>query len=172
MKSLLCLTAAALVVALLASGNGCGRQSTVPTSSSPVAIDRVTAGKPVRKTLKLITTQPGRIEAFEEAPLFPKLAGYVQEVLVDIGDSVKKDQLLIKLSIPEMLDEVKQMEALLAQAKAEVTQAEAAVKAAEATAGTAEAKVAQAAAGIGRASGEYERWNAEHARMKELASSG
>ena len=44
----------------------------------------------LRKTLKLTTTQPGRIEAFEEAPLYPKLAGYVQQVLVDIGDSVKK----------------------------------------------------------------------------------
>ena len=140
-----------------------------PRHSPQPPIDRVTAGKPVRKTLKLITTQPGRIEAFEEAPLVPKLAGYVQEVLVDIGDSVKKDQLLIKLSIPEMLDEVKQMEALVAQADAEVSQAEAAVKAAEAMAGTAEAKVAQATAGIGRAAGEYERWKAEHARMTELA---
>src|SRR5947207_6537157 len=79
---------------------------------------------------------------------------------------------MIKLSIPEILDEVKQMEALLAQAKAEVTQAQAAVKAAEATAGTAEAKVAQAAAGITRASGEYERWKAEHTRLKELAAGG
>ena len=126
----------------------------------------------MRKTLKLSTTQPGRIEAFEEAPLYPKLAGYVQDVLVDIGDSVRKDQLLIKLSIPEMLDEVKQMEALVAQADAEISQAEAAVKAAEAAAGMAEAKVTQAEAGVGRAAGEYERWKAEHARMTELAAKG
>ena len=116
MKSLLTLTAAAFVVGLLIADNGCRRQTTEPASTpaqSATAIDRVTAGKPVRKTLKLITTQPGRIEALSEEmpPLFPKLAGYVHEVLVDIGDSVKKDQLLIKLSIPEMLDEVKQMEA-------------------------------------------------------------
>src|SRR6476660_3854224 len=163
MKWLLSVTANAFIVGLLIADIGCRRQATEAASTpaqSTTAIDRVTAGKPVRKTLKLITTQPGRIEAFEEAPLFPKLAGYVQEVLVDIGDSVKKDQLLIKLSIPEMLDEVKQMEALVAQAEAEVNQAEAAVKAAEATAGTAEAKVAQAAAGIGRAAGEYDRWKA------------
>ena len=175
MKSLLTLTAATFVVGLLVADSGCRRQATEPASTptpSATAIDRVTAGKPVRKTLKLITTQPGRIEAFEEAPLFPKLAGYVQEVLVDIGDSVKKDQLLIKLSIPEMLDEVKQMEALVKQSEAEVSQAEAAIKSAEAMAGTAEAKVAQAKAGIGRAVGEYERWKAEHARMTELAAKG
>jgi HlyD family secretion protein len=169
------LKAAAFIVGMFIADVGCRRQMTESASTpaqSASAIDRVTAGKPVRKTLKLVTTQPGRIEAFEEAPLFPKLAGYVQEVLVDIGDSVKKDQLLIKLSIPEMLDEVKQMEALVKQSEAEVSQADAAIKSAEAMAGTAEAKVAQAKAGVGRAAGEYERWKAEHARMTELAAKG
>jgi RND family efflux transporter MFP subunit len=175
MKWLLSLTTTAVIAGFLIAHIGCRRQVTEAASTpaqSTTAIDRVTAGKPVRKTLKLITTQPGRIEPFEEAPLLPKLAGYVQEVLVDIGDSVKKDQLLIELSIPEMLDEVKQMEAHVAQAEAEVSQAEAAVLAAEAMTHTADAKVAQAKAGIGRATGEYERWKAEHARMTELASKG
>ena len=175
MKRLLILTVALIAAGPLLTTSGCSRR-TPDSTSSPAAssadIDRVTAGKPVRKTLKRITTQPGRIEAFEEAPLYPKLAGFVQEVLVDIGDSVEKDQLLIKLSIPEMLDEVKQMEALVAQADAEIKQAEAAVKSAEAAAGMAEAKVAQAEAGVGRAAGEYDRWQAEHARMVELADKG
>src|ERR1700749_3866025 len=72
---------------LLVASVGCHRpaESAPPAGQTKAAVDRVTAGKPVRKTLKLVTTQPGRIEAFEEAPLFPKLAGYVQEVLVDIG---------------------------------------------------------------------------------------
>src|SRR5215468_5263886 len=121
---------------LPATFDGCNR-SPAPTSppsatasSSAPAVERVTAGKPAVKTLKLTTTQPGRIEAFEEAPLYPKLAGYVSDVLVDIGDPVEKDQLLIKLSIPEMLDEVHQMEASVANADAEIAQAEAAVKSA------------------------------------------
>ncbi len=175
MKWLLSHFGTVCVVSLVLAHSGCHRQAAKPTSTaadSTDAVDRVTAGKPVRKSLTLSTTQPGRIEAFEAAPLYPKLAGYVQQVLVDIGDSVQKDQLLIKLSIPEMLDEVKQMEALVAQADADVSQAEAAVKAAEAAVSVAEAKVAQAQAGVVRAAGEYERWQAEHARMKELASGG
>jgi HlyD family secretion protein len=175
MRSLRSLTVPGFIFGLFLAGAGCHRQTTEaapPTAQPTVSVDRVTAGKPARKTLKLISTQPGRIEAFEEAPLFPKLAGFVQEVRVDIGDSVKKNQLLVKLSIPEMLDEVKQMEALVAQADAEGRQADASVKAAEAMAGTAEAKVAQATAGIGRTTGEYERWKAEHARMRELAANG
>lgn len=164
----------AFVIGLAIAAAGCQRTAGPATSSpqSKATIDRVTAGKPVRKTLKLTTTQPGRIEAFEEAPLFPKVAGFVEKVLVDIGDSVKKDQLLIKLSVPEMVDEVRQMEALVAQSEAEVAQAAAAVKSVDAMASMAQAKVAQTKAGVDRAAGEYERWKAEHARMVELAAKG
>jgi HlyD family secretion protein len=175
MKWLLSLTGAVCTAGLLLATSGCNRRTTEaasPTVQSSAAVDRVVAGQPARKSLKLTTTQPGRIEAFEEAPLYPKLAGYVQDMLVDIGDSVRKDQLLIKLSIPEMLDEVTQMEALVAQADAEVSQSEAAIKAAEAAAAMAEAKITQAEAGVGRATGEYERWKAEHTRMTELAANG
>src|SRR3954467_10974951 len=154
---------------------GCNRQSPEPQASAAptaAAVDRVVAGKPVKKTLKRYTSQPGRIEAFEEAPLYAKLSGYVQLVLVDIGDAVKKDQVLVKLSIPELLDEEKQMEALVAQAEADIVQSQAAEKAGEAAAATAEAKVAEARAGVGRAEAEYDRWQAEYARIKELAGNG
>src|SRR3954469_5124373 len=154
---------------------GCNRQSPEPQASAAptaAAVDRVVAGEPVEKTLKRYTSQPGRIEAFEEAPLYAKLSGYVQLVLVDIGDAVKKDQVLVKLSIPELLDEEKQMEALVAQAEANIIQSQAAEKAAEAAAAIAEAKVAEARAGVGRAEAEYDRWQAEYARIKELAGNG
>jgi RND family efflux transporter MFP subunit len=164
---------------LPAALGGCHRSPAAPTaapsapaSSSAPAVERVTAGKPVVKTLKLTTTQPGRIEGFEQAPLYPKLAGYVSDVLVDIGDSVHKDQLLVKLSIPEMLDEVRQMDARVANADAEIIQAEATVKSAEAALDVARAKIAEAEAGVARANGEYERWHAEYDRIKELASKG
>lgn len=168
------LATALCVVGLLSSMAGCERQASVasPATSGSLAIDRVTAGKPARKSLKLLTIQPGRVEAFEEAPLYPKVAGYVEEMLVDIGDAVEKDQRLVKLSAPEMLDEVKQMEALVARADAESKQAEAAVKSAEAATGMEEAKVAQSKAGIERAAGDYQRWQAEHARLAGLAKNG
>jgi RND family efflux transporter MFP subunit len=140
--------------------------------STAAALDRVTAGTPQRKTLTLYTSQPGRIEAFEQTPLFPKLAGYVQSVLVDIGDRVETGQVLIELSIPELHDEREQKAALVAQAEAEVTQAEAALEAARAAEVTAGAGVRQAEAGIGRAEGEYERWKSEYERIKELAAQG
>src|SRR6476619_34934 len=111
------------------TARGCNRQKPEPqASAASAAVDRVVAGKPVKRTLKRYTSQPGRIEAFEEAPIYSKLTGYVQQVLVDIGDTVKKDQLLVKLSIPELLDEEKQTEALVAQAEADIVQSQAAGK--------------------------------------------
>jgi HlyD family secretion protein len=126
----------------------------------------------VRKTLTLNTTQPARIEAFEETPLYAKLAAFVKEVHVDIGDHVTSGQTLVTLRIPELVDDVNQKDAMLAQAAAEVEQATSNVEAVEAAAETAKAKIAEAQAGITRATGEYERWKAEYARIKKLAESG
>src|SRR5262245_58445197 len=66
------------------------------------ALEVVMAGKPARKTLTLTTTQPARIEALEQAPIYSKLSAYVGQVLVDYGDKVKKDDPLLKLVAPEL----------------------------------------------------------------------
>ncbi|HRA89952.1 MAG TPA: hypothetical protein PK992_17820, partial [Planctomycetaceae bacterium] len=165
-------------IALVASGAilsacGCGQPSAAvsPDHSRRAAnnsVDRVRIALPERKTLTLHTSQPGRVEAFEETPLYPKVTGYVEEVLVDIGDSVTKGQKLIQLWIPEMQDEQEQKEALVAQSEAEVQQAEAAVQATEAKINTARARVSQAEAGVARAEGDYLRWKSEYARIREL----
>jgi RND family efflux transporter MFP subunit len=108
------------------------------------------------------------MEAFEETPLHPKITGYVDEVLVDIGDRVEKDQVLVRLAVPELADELRHKEALVAQAMAELHQAAAAITAAEAALATAEAKVTEAKAGTLRAEAEFERWKSESARMSDL----
>jgi len=144
-----------------------------PLVAGPAAtIQRVTAGKPTRKTLTLMTTQPGSIKAFEEAPLHPRVSGYVKAVSVDIGDRVESGQVLVVIDAPELQNEVMQHEALVALAKAESLQAEASVAAANAAVLSAQSKLVGIEAGKARASGDYERWNAEYKRIKELASRG
>lgn len=168
-----CLAIAAIAALLLGVG-GCSREAS--SSAASVAggaqVDRVVAGPPQRKTLTLNTTQPARIEAYEETPLYAKLAGYVGEVHVDIGDPVKKGQPLVTLQIPELGNEVAQKEALLAQAEAEVELAAANVDAVKAAAETAEAQVVEAQAGVGRTKAEFDRWTAEFSRIEQLAASG
>jgi RND family efflux transporter MFP subunit len=155
---------------------GCRRSETSTNNSPSTAVDaaleRVTVGKPQKKTLVLTTTQPARIEAFEETPLFAKLAGFVKEVHVDIGDQVSAGQTLVTLSIPELADEVVQKEALVARAEAQVAQAASNVTASQAAAATAKAKIAESRAGVTRAKAEHDRWQAEFNRIKQLTENG
>lgn len=97
----------------------------------------------------------GRVEAAEQAGIAARVAGTVDRVTVDIGDRVKKGQLLIVLSAPELKDDLDLAMARLEQAKAEVKQAEAAVQEAEARAKTSDAargafvaELARARAGV------------------------
>jgi RND family efflux transporter MFP subunit len=135
-------------------------------------LDRVVVGNPPRKSLKLFTTQPAKIQPFERAPLISKLSGYVGEVLVEIGDVVKVGQPLLRMNMPELQDEVRQLEALVAKAVAEVTQSESQILAAKAVAESKKVGVTVAEATTGRSEADYQRWSAETSRIKELAGRG
>ena len=172
--------ALALVGVVIAGCIGCHTSPDAETSSACAraagpadgAAVRVTAARPARKTLRLVTAQPGQIQAFEWTPLFAKLPGYVQEVHFDIGDRVEQNRPLANLWIPELEDDARQKTAQLAQAKAAVEQAAAAIRNAEAAVRTAEAGVREARAGTIRAQGRYRRWNSEFRRVSQLATSG
>ena len=147
------LLAAAVAVAL---SGGCSQSSgepankaTVPAAEPPSLA--VAVVKPQRTTLRLSVRQPGTVQAFEQTPIFAKISGYVQEWKVDIGDRVRKNQVLATLWIPEMEDDLRQKEALVEQAAAEVELAENAVPAAEA---------------------EYNRMKLQSARLSEAGRKG
>src|SRR5262245_49844572 len=50
----------------------------------------------------------GVVEASEQAKLYARIAGIVQKVHVDIGDRVKKGQVLAELFVPEIEAELRQ----------------------------------------------------------------
>ncbi|HET6878660.1 MAG TPA: efflux RND transporter periplasmic adaptor subunit, partial [Pirellulales bacterium] len=121
-----------------------------------------------------------QIEAFQQAPLYAKVPGFVRRFLVDIGDRVKgpcydasgrlvgRGQLLAELAIPELGEELGQKHALVDQAKAEVVQAHAAVKVARAALKTAKEQVEQALANQQRAEADYAKWESEFHRVAKL----
>src|SRR5712675_487462 len=45
---------------------------------------------------------PGQLAAYQEVSIFPKVNGYVKNVLVDIGSKVHEGQLLMTLEAPEL----------------------------------------------------------------------
>jgi membrane fusion protein, multidrug efflux system len=62
---------------------------------------------------------PAQLAAFQEVSIFPKVNGYVQSVLVDIGSVVKKGQLLMTLEAPELEQSSVQARERYARSKAD-----------------------------------------------------
>ncbi len=166
-----------LVPALIGCGHAVNAEHAAVPPVTLVAqtggsLEVVMAGTPIRKSLTLISTQPARIEAFEQTTIRSKLAAYVGEVLVDYGDQVKKDQPLVKLVAPELDAEVAQKNALLGQAQAELVQAESGLKAAQAAIATAKSAVVQAAARIEKTEADVLFWKLKCQRFSDLATGG
>jgi RND family efflux transporter MFP subunit len=70
-------------------------------------------------------TLPGTTAAFAAANIFARATGYIVKRNVDIGDHVKRGDLLAQLAVPELDDQISQNEATLDQLKSALDQAEA-----------------------------------------------
>jgi RND family efflux transporter MFP subunit len=60
---------------------------------------------------------------FQEIDVMAKVAGYIKEIRVDVGDRVKQGELLATLEIPEMADDLARANAAVARSNAEVARA-------------------------------------------------
>jgi RND family efflux transporter MFP subunit len=65
-------------------------------------------------------TLPGTTLPFQQATIYARIDGYLQQRLVDIGDRVKAGQLLAVISAPEVDQQLAQAQADLAREKAEL----------------------------------------------------
>jgi HlyD family secretion protein len=91
------------------------------------------------------STQPGTVEPFEAADLYAKASGFLIELNVDIGSTVKKGELLARISVPEYEKQVQRDQARVKDAEAKIKQMEAHL-----VASRAEAKAAEAAVGLAK----------------------
>ena len=74
---------------------------------------------------------PGEARSFYETTIFARTSGYVSKWLVDIGDKVKKDQVLALIETPELDDQLIAAKAKVKELDSEVHVAESAHKLAE-----------------------------------------
>ncbi len=160
----------------------CGCQQKSPSGQASgtgeQAPAKATVIPPQRKPLLRLVELPGRVEAYEVTPLHAKATGYVINIPVDVGDTIRGPHgdepgtLLCELQVPELKEELAQKSAAIAQAEAEVAQSDAGVKVAEAAVRSADAKVAEAKSAIEREESNFIRWKSEFERISQLAESG
>lgn len=114
-----------LLVVISAAVTGCSNGNGAPAraaSAAPAAavssIETMTIEKgALPQQVKL----PAQLAAFEEVSIFPKVNGYVKDVFVDVGSTVKKGQLLMTLEAPELQQAATQAQERYAQAKLDYT---------------------------------------------------
>jgi membrane fusion protein, multidrug efflux system len=67
-------------------------------SEGPVVVVVPVSREPLTRKI----TYPGDVHGYFESPIYAKVAGYVDKMLVDKGDRVKKNQLLATIVSPEL----------------------------------------------------------------------
>jgi HlyD family secretion protein len=130
---------------------------------------------PERKTVRHKIEQPGfNIEAFQETPIYAHVTGYAiwKKWKIDIGDHVRKDQLLAELYVPDLEDTLRQKEAAITQAKAQILVAHAAVSNAKALLDRFKSQYERLAR-VERGTGSLDKENVEETRLQyESAKAG
>jgi HlyD family secretion protein len=163
--------ALAVIVAVGLTTAGCGESLTAkPGQAVGAGVSRVAIVRPERGTIRRATEQPGQIEAFETTSIHAKVSGYVEKWTVDIGDRVKKGQVLVVLSVPELDAEAEQRQATVEESQSKLAQARASEEVSQADLASARARLAEEHAGIKRAEADVARWQAEYRRIEQLFS--
>jgi membrane fusion protein (multidrug efflux system) len=85
--------------------------------------------KQISRTIEL----PGEFQPFQSVSIHAKVRGYVDRVLVDRGTAVKRGQLLVVLTAPEMTAQLDEAESKVHAAESDKLEAEAQLAAAEST---------------------------------------
>jgi RND family efflux transporter MFP subunit len=97
---------------------------------APIATVPVATAVPASLENDLVLTAEFR--PYQEVDVMAKVAGYVREIGVDIGDHVRRDAILATLEVPEIQDDVAKAKAGVAAAEANIVTAQAAIERAHA----------------------------------------
>lgn len=109
----------------------------------------------------------GRLEA-TEINIAAKLAGKIEQLLVDEGDYVKANQTLVQMQTNTLVAELEQAKAQIKVKEAELEQAKAQLQVEEATLAAANASLASAKAALAAKTSTYNNAKSRYERSKEL----
>jgi multidrug efflux pump subunit AcrA (membrane-fusion protein) len=126
--------------------------------------------QPQTRKIVRVVGQPSFIEAYEHTSIFAKPTAFIKEWKVDIGDKVKKDQVLATLFVPELVEDHETKGATVDLDKQRIALAEEVVEVARADVQAAEARLKEAQAILDKYEAEVERWDAQVQRLhREVA---
>lgn len=83
------------------------------TAPAPTVMVAYVVSQEVNKELRL----PGELHAYQNVAIYPKVQGFVESINVDRGSVVKRGQLLIHMSAPELASHTSEAEARVSAAR-------------------------------------------------------
>jgi RND family efflux transporter MFP subunit len=119
-----------LVSFFVAACTGCERTSASSDSASQLPVASVVL--PQRSTLSNRLEVAGELLPYQEVELHAKVSGYIRKINVDIGDRVRKGQVLAELDIPELAAQVEEAQSGVLRSQEDIKRAGSAVARAEA----------------------------------------
>lgn len=128
--------------------------------------------QPQTRTIVRTVGQPSFVEAFERTSIFPKLVGYIDKWLVDIGDKVKRGDVLCRLFVPELVEDFGTKNATVKLDEERVSLALKLVDVAAADVKAAEARLLEAKAILAKFQAEVDRWETEVKRLQKEVARG
>jgi multidrug efflux pump subunit AcrA (membrane-fusion protein) len=161
---------AILALVTLATFTGCGKEKkATKAATEPPTVQVI---EPTKRTIVRTVGQPSFIDAYEQTPIYPKLTGYIEKWIVDIGDKVTQGQVLATLFVPELRQSYQTKKADVAVAKARISLANKMVKVAAAEVKGARARLAEAKSILARYKAAVERWESQVDRLQREVDRG
>jgi multidrug efflux pump subunit AcrA (membrane-fusion protein) len=122
--------------------------------------------QPQVRDIVRVVGQPSFTQSYERSSVYPKMNAYIQKWIVDIGDKVKKGDVLATLFVPELVEDHGTKKATVVLDKERVALANVVVEVATAEVEAAEARLEEARAEFESYRAEAERWESETKRLE------
>src|SRR5450432_2185302 len=92
-------------------------------SATPTDVPTVAVAKASTEDLSHGLVLTAEFKPYQEVDVMAKVAGFIKQINVDVGDRVTQGQLLATLEIPEMADDLRRADASVKRSQAEVARA-------------------------------------------------
>ena len=146
------------MTAVAASGCGHEGKSHYESASKPPTVQVI---HPEFRDIVRVVGQPSFIEAYERTSIYPKLTAYIDKWIVDIGDKVKKGDVLARLFVPELVEDFGTKKATVKLDEERIDLAHKVVEVNEADVKAAEARLDETRAILDKYQAEVDRWETE-----------
>jgi RND family efflux transporter MFP subunit len=100
--------------------SSCARKSEADAAPPATVAPAVAVAKVSTHNLSRDLVLTAEFKPFQEVDVMAKVAGYVKEIRVDVGDRVQAGELLATLEVPEMADDLRRAQAAVDRSVAEV----------------------------------------------------